>query len=289
MLCDHRLPRNFPLAGPFWAHVSTSKHGTYGGTALRQPCREKKNAYLFSLDTNMKHFGHPYISKGFWKQSESYHILVKIRLWTWLMVERKICCKLQQLELLHGSRGRYNMNPRGYLLSMMATLCAGLEGLPREEYGINHDVFLETPTYFGHILTRRNKRSTQKVPIKTITELRGLVRGASLTWHYLTTFWGDLFWRNPALSTTGSWWSFSLRVGSVGSVESEELPVPWLPTEGRKHIAYGSQDMPRGLTWACAEIRRHMTRLLWWLGFWNLEGICSSTQRRKTCQTKGDC
>ena len=23
------IPRNFPLAGPFWAHLSTSKHGTY--------------------------------------------------------------------------------------------------------------------------------------------------------------------------------------------------------------------------------------------------------------------
>jgi len=59
------------------------------------------------------------------------------------------------------------MNPRGFLLSMMATLCAGLKGLPNEEYGINHDSFLETPTYFGHILTRRSKRSTQKVPLKT--------------------------------------------------------------------------------------------------------------------------
>lgn len=44
ILCSvtNRLPRNFPLAGPFWAHLSTSKHGTYGGTALRQPCHEKK-------------------------------------------------------------------------------------------------------------------------------------------------------------------------------------------------------------------------------------------------------
>jgi len=40
------------------------------------------------------------------------------------------------------------MNPRGFLLSMMATLTlyAGLEGLPKEEYGINHDSFLKIPT-----------------------------------------------------------------------------------------------------------------------------------------------
>jgi len=68
------------------------------------------------------------------------------------------------------------MNPRGFLLSMMATVCAGLEGLPKEEYGINHDVFLERLyllwTYPDKM---KQKIHTETTTSQTITALRGLL------------------------------------------------------------------------------------------------------------------
>jgi len=127
-----------------------------------------KNCLSFSLDTNVKHFQHPSNSKGFWRQSESY--LVRVRLCTLADGEEEEDV-LQIAASQTATRLQWKGRSRIWIQEAFSSpWWQHFVQASKEEYGINHDRFLKIPKYFGHILTSKNKRSIQKVPINTITE-----------------------------------------------------------------------------------------------------------------------